>query len=262
MNQYQSLLNDFVQRSRAILKDNLTGVYLHGSAAMGCFHEKASDLDLLVVIRQEMSHPLKRLYMDMVTELNAQAPAGGLEISVVKESVCNPFIYPTPFELHFSLSHLDWYQENPEDYIDRMHGTDKDLAAHMMIIYYRGKTLYGKEIRETFAPVSECCYFDSICGDIEKAEEEIAGRPMYLILNLCRVLAYKRDHLILSKQEGGEWGLKNLPPPYTKWVSAALKEYQTGKSMKRDDERFIKEYKQYAAYMLGQIRQGMPGRGG
>jgi streptomycin 3"-adenylyltransferase len=37
---------------------------------------------------------------------------------------------------------------------------------------------------------------------------------MYLILNLARVLAFMKDGLVLSKREGGEWGLKNLPEKY------------------------------------------------
>ena len=33
-------------------------------------------------------------------------------MSVVKQSACKPFVYPTPFELHFSVAHLDWYGKN------------------------------------------------------------------------------------------------------------------------------------------------------
>ena len=33
-----NLINSFVERSKDILKENLVGVYLHGSLAMGCFN--------------------------------------------------------------------------------------------------------------------------------------------------------------------------------------------------------------------------------
>lgn len=36
----KELLDDFVMSSKNILGDNLTGIYLHGSAAMGCFNNK------------------------------------------------------------------------------------------------------------------------------------------------------------------------------------------------------------------------------
>lgn len=249
MKEYRNLLDRFVQQNRAILGDNLIGIYLHGSAAMGCFHCKKSDIDLLIVIKQEISKERKQQYMDMVIDLNKQAPAKGLELSVVKIEVCHPFVYPTPFELHFSNSHLNWYISNPKDYIAKMKGTDKDLAAHVTILYHRGKTLYGKEIKEVFSEPSKADYFDSIWFDIKNAEEEIIENPMYMTLNLCRVLTYKKENFILSKQEGGEWGLVNIPKQYSDLISDAITEYQTGGSM-QFDESLAKEY---ATYMLEQI---------
>ena len=158
MNGYQHILDRFVERSREILGGRLVGVYLHGSAAMGCFHGASGDLDLLAVISETASDRWKRPFMDMAVGLNAQAPAKGIELSVVREDVCRPFVYPTPFELHFSNAHLDWYRTAPEEYIDRMRGTDKDLAAHFTMIYHRGKALYGKAIPETFSPVPPADY--------------------------------------------------------------------------------------------------------
>lgn len=250
MNAYQDVLDRFVRQSRDILGGNLTGIYLHGSAAMGCFHARRSDIDLLVVVKDSLSDEIKRQYMDMTVALNRQAPAKGIELSVVRAAVCCPFVYPTPFELHFSITHLDWYLSNPKDYIEKMQGADRDLAAHFTIIYHRGMTLYGKEIREVFSAVSDADYFDSIWSDIENAEAEITGTFLYMTLNLCRVLAYKKDHAILSKQEGGQWGLTHVPARYTGLISAALTEYQAGPSAEFDGLLA----KEYARYMLAQIK--------
>lgn len=251
MSGFESLLDDFVQQSRNILGDNLVGIYLHGSAVMGCFNNQKSDIDLLIVIKDGISNEVKRQYMDMVVELNQRAPEKGIELSVVREEVCNPFVYPTPFELHFSVAHLNWYRLDPEDYVEKMKGTDKDLAAHVTIVYHRGKALYGKAVKEVFSEVSRADYFDSIWGDIENAKEDILEDTMYIILNLCRVLAYKRDHLILSKQEGGDWGLVNIPDKYAGLISDAITEYQTGGSMRLDEPLAI----EYADYMLEQIKE-------
>lgn len=250
MQQYQNLLDTFIKQNQKILKDDLTGIYLHGSAAMGCFLAEKSDIDFLVVVKKEIPDEIKLRYMDMVVELNGQAPAKGIELSIVKESVCNPFVYPTPFLLHFSIAHLSWYQENPIDYIQKMQGTDKDLAAHVTILMHRGKTLYGKEKESVFANVEDTYYWDSIWCDIENAKEEIVKQPMYMILNLCRVLAYKQEHLILSKQEGGKWGLKNLPERYSDLILGAMEEYRGGKPMCPDGL----PAKEYAAYMLSILK--------
>lgn len=246
---YQTLLDGFVAQSRRILGSRLTGVYLHGSAAMGCFNSQKSDIDLLIVIKGGLPVRIKRQYMDMAIRMNAQAPAKGIEFSIVREDVCSPFVYPTPFELHFSIAHLAWYQSDPEGYAAKMNGTDRDLAAHAAILYHRGKALFGKEIQEVFSEVRREDYWDSIVGDIENAAEDIAAQPLYIILNLCRVLAYKREGLILSKREGGEWGLAHLPLPYKNLVRAAMAEYHTGVSAGLEQM----PAKEYAEYMLAQI---------
>lgn len=218
MDTVKRMTEEFVKQSENILGNRLTGIYLHGSAAMGCFHAKKSDIDLLVVIDGEMSEEDKLRYMEMVTVLNAIAPPKGIEMSIVKKSVCRPLIYPTPFELHFSVTHAEWYQRDPHGYVLKMNGTDKDLAAHIMIIYHRGRCLYGEEIREVFEEVDREVYFDSILYDVEHAEEDIIQNPVYMTLNLCRVLAYKQENLILSKLEGGRWGLENVPERYRKLI--------------------------------------------
>ena len=142
------LLAEFVDWSKEILAENLAGIYLHGSAVMGCYNPKKSDIDIIIVINDDMTDQVKRAYMDMVVRLHSMAPAKGIEMSIVKKQVCNPFVYPTPFELHFSEAHLQWYMEFPDDYIQKMNGTDKDLAAHFTVICRRGKCLYGLPVEE------------------------------------------------------------------------------------------------------------------
>ena len=122
MDALNDLLKSFVTQSQKILGDNLIGIYLHGSAVMGCYNEKKSDIDLLVVVREAIPNNVKHRFMDMVVELNTYAPPKGIELSIVKRGVCNPFVYPTPFELHFSIAQLEWYKTNSLDYIDKMKG--------------------------------------------------------------------------------------------------------------------------------------------
>lgn len=240
----------FAERSRALLGENLVGVYLHGSAAMGCFNEQKSDIDLLTVVNGAPPDEDKRRYMDMVVDLNARAPSKGIEFSMIRADVCRPFVYPTPFELHFSTAHLAWYQRDPQDYVSKMKGTDRDLAAHIMIVYHRGQRLWGREIRSVFEEVGEKAYMDSIWHDVEHADEDILEAPVYTALNLCRVLAYRRERLILSKREGGQWGLKNLPEGYGPLIRRALDDYGSAEAAAFDEG----ESREYAGYMMRAIR--------
>ena len=244
-----TVINSFVEKSKEILQDNLVGVYLHGSAVMGCYNPAKSDIDLIVVVKESIEDSVKSTFMDMVIDLNEKGPAKGIEMSIVKRCVCKPFVYPTPFELHFSVAHLDWYGKNPDDYISKMKGEDKDLAAHFTIINHRGECLYGASIKDIFADVPVQDYIDSIWNDIAEAEEEITDNPLYIILNLARVLAYIKDGLVLSKKEGGEGALKNVHVKYHSLIQDALIEYAEDRNISYDTNLA----KDYAIYMVGEI---------
>ena len=249
--QTDSLINGFAERSKEILRDKLVGVYLHGSAAMGCFNPEKSDIDLIIVVDRPLSDPVKRSYMNMVVEYNAMGPSKGIEMSVVLRDVCKPFVYPTPFELHFSAGYLNWYRDDPDEYIREMNGTDKDLAAHFTIINKRGKCLYGAPIDEVFSEVPSGDYMDSIWFDVEGAAEEITEHPLYLTLNLARVLAYKEEGLVLSKKEGGEWAINTLPPEYRPLIADAMREYTQSAEVVYDHALA----KRYAAYVIKRLQR-------
>ena len=251
MLQTDSLISAFVEQSKSILQDNLTGIYLHGSSVMGCFNPRKSDIDLIIVVNHHLPDSVKKAYMDMVVKCNALGPEKGIEMSIVLREVCSPFAYPTPFELHFSAGHLKWYKDDPDDYIRKMNGTDKDLAAHFTIINKRGRCLCGEPIKDVFAEVPGSCYWDSIWYDIEGAAEEITENTMYLTLNLARVLAYKENGLVLSKAEGGEWAIRHLPPEYHPLIADAMHEYSEGADAVYDKDLA----RRYAEYALTRIRQ-------
>ena len=251
--QTDSVIQAFVEESKSILQDNLTGIYMHGSAVMGCFNPLKSDIDLIVVAGRPISDSVKRAFMDMVIRCNASAPAKGIEMSVVLREVCNPFIYPTPFELHFSTAHLEWYKKDPEDYIRRMKGDDRDLAAHFTVITNRGMCLYGLPIKEVFGEIPGADYMDSIWNDVSEAPERITEDTMYLTLNLARVLAYQEEGLVLSKKEGGEWALSHLPAEFHPLITDALREY-AGSEEAIYDKALARRY---AGYMIGRIKQSL-----
>ena len=191
--------------------------------------------------------------MNCVVKCNKIAPSKGIELSIVKEKYCKRFSYPTPFELHFSNAHLQWFIYNPTDYICKMNGTDKDLAAHFKIIKNYGVVLYGAEINDIFVDVPRNDYMDSIWADIEGAKEEILKEPVYIILNLCRVAAFLKNDLILSKRQGGEWALDSISQKYHDLIANAVHSYIYGEDMVIDN----REGQEFAVYMIEMIKSMM-----
>ena len=130
-----------------------------------------------------------------------------------------------------------------------MKGTDKDLAAHFTIINKRGKCLFGLPINEVFAEVPASDYMNSIWHDVEHAKKDIKHYPMYLTLNLARVLAYKEEGLVLSKKEGAEWAIDKLPTEYHPLIRNAFSNYTESADIVYDK----KLTKHYAKYMIRRI---------
>ena len=220
-----ALLNRICDKYRAILGDKLTGVYLHGSLVFGCFTWATGDIDFLVVAEAPLTQTEKEALIRVLLDMSPDAPPKGFEMSVVLRRDCDPVMHPVPFELHFSNAHKAWAEADLPVYCRDMHGVDPDLAAHFMVTRAVGQVVYGPPVKAILGEVPRSAYVDSILCDVENAEADIVGNPVYITLNLCRVLAYLQDGLVLSKEQGGQWGLAHLPAAHQPLLQGALAAY-------------------------------------
>ena len=236
------LLQRVCDEYRRILGEKLVGFYVHGSIAFGCFTWATGDIDFLVAVDASLSQAEKEALVRVLLDMDGEAPPKGFEMSVVLRDVCAPFRYPTPFELHFSNAHKARAMADLPAYCRDMHGVDPDLAAHCTVIRHMGETLFGEPIAAVFGNVPQHAYVDSIIGDVRSAPEEIDVNPVYVTLNLCRVLAYLQAGTVLSKRQGGEWGLAHLPEEYHPLLQSALAAYDGAAFTERDAlEAFAQE---------------------
>jgi predicted nucleotidyltransferase len=236
-------LEQIVIEYSKLLGENLVGIYLHGSLAMNCYNPNTSDVDFLVVVKEDLSFQLKRELVAVLLELSLEGSTKDFEMSVILESDALDIAYPTPFLLHFSNYHKEKYI-NDEQYVCG-NGVDEDLVAHITIINHRGRCLVGKEIHKVFGNVPKKSYIQSIVNDIEFAKSQIVDMPVYIILNLCRVLYYLQEGAICSKKEGGEWGVKTLPPQFRDLVNTSLQVYEGSIETAEWDHHKLDEYTEY-----------------
>ena len=244
-----ALLQQIKTEYLAILGDTMVGFYVHGSLAFGCFSWERGDLDFLVVVSKEPTWEQKHALIEILLRTDENAPPKGFEMSIVTEDAVSPFVYPTPYVLHYSNAWRDAYRCDLDGTCRCLRGYDPDLAAHITVTRAVGFVLYGKPIKEVFAPVPAEQYLDSIRSDIENAVDDIAENPVYMTLNLCRVLGYMREGLILSKESGGMWGIANLPAEFRPLVSSTLAYYLDGVPFVYDTEAA----QRFAEFMLDKI---------
>lgn len=219
------LLEQIKLACQTVLQTKLTGVYVHGSIAFGCFRWQKSDVDFLVVTEEPLTQPEKEALIKRLLELDDQAPPKGLEMSVMLRTACRSFVHPAPYELHYSKAYRESYLADLSETCRRMQGVDPDLAAHVTVTRARGFALCGEPVEAVFAPVRPEDYLDSILSDVEDVVQGILRDPVYFTLNLCRVLAYVQEGLILSKEQGGEWACSRYPQERV-FVEAALETYR------------------------------------
>jgi len=222
---------------RQAVGPNLQGLYLHGSLAMGCFNPSCSDLDAIAVTAEGMAVETKRAVAAIL--LRRSGAPHPIEISFLRHRDLAPWRYPTPFDLHYSemwrarfeadLAGGAWRRWNEEE------REDPDIAAHITMLRQRGVTLFGPPIARVFPPVPREDYLASILADYASARDGIVQRPVYGVLNLCRVYRYLCDGRICSKEEGGVWTARTLPLELQPVARQALAVYRSESA----EERFV-----------------------
>lgn len=218
----------FCTQVHNLLGDDLVAIYLHGSLAMGCFNPERSDIDLLVIERRSMTVEAKYHLMDSLLRIsNSPRP---IETSFLVQSDIHPFRHPLPYGLHYSETWREreskaqadgsWKQRND------VRKYDVDLSAHLIVTLHRGITLYGPPPSDILPIVPSEDYKKAIVGDYIDARDESSSMPVYFVLNACRIYAFIFKGYVLSKDEGGIYGLEHLPASLHPVIEQALLIYR------------------------------------
>jgi predicted nucleotidyltransferase len=224
-------LDELVQGLREALGDELVGVYLHGSLALGCFNPALSDIDLLVITRRPLT-PEQRQAVGAVL-----SRGGRIEISFLAEPSLRPWRHPAPYDLHFgSRQRL----LGP--------GEDHDLAAHFTVARHAGVAFLGPPPADVFPEVPWDDYEDSLRRDLESCGEH--GGRLYAVLSPARIWATLTERSVHSKASGAEWALERAPQEFRPLLSRVLEIYRTGASepwFTRDEVR------PFVDFVIGQV---------
>lgn len=232
------------------LGEDLIGVYIHGSLALGAFREGVSDLDLLIVCRERLTREKRLALAEKIMEAD-QRPCP-LELSAIRLADLEPWRHPTRCQFHYSDFWTARYRrmlsgEIGGHFLLDTDFEDPDIACHVKLTRQSGVRLYGEAIDAVFPPVPEADFWQSIAADVQDYDFH-AYEPRYFasnILILGRVLSYKIERRILSKYEAGVWTASHVPEALRPVVLDALDAWYTGREMRETDPARTEALKKY-----------------
>lgn len=217
----KDILVEVLSSLHQILHDSLTGIYLYGSLAMDCFQPGASDIDVIIVTKKKLSKEHSRRIIDYLKRNCSKEKR--IELSIIcADALQNPS-YPLMVDLHYE--HWDNTFENKKD---------SEILSNLYTTKERGFCVWGTPTEDAFSEIPADYHLRSVIEDLQHTRKHLHDDPqrvgydaaVYWILGSCRILAFIRQEKVLSKLEGGQWGLTNLPKTYDNLVRQALSSYQ------------------------------------
>jgi len=241
----RKVLRETLSSVHSILRDDLIGIYLYGSLAMGCFHPRSSDIDVILVVKKRLSKEQRKEIIEYLR--GSCSKDRRIELSIVRADVVRNPQYPIMVDLHYEYWGNIFENEKDNEILSNLYTTRK-----------RGFCVWGEPISEVFSKIPAQYHLKSVIEDIkhtrrylhEKPERIGYNVPVYWVLASCRILAFIKEEKVLSKLEGGLWILAHLPEEYHNIVELALSCYQ-GK--KRDCILNPEELEAFADYMTDTI---------
>jgi predicted nucleotidyltransferase len=219
------ILKETLSSVHSILRNDLTGIYLYGSLAMGCFQPKSSDIDLILVIKQELPEEKSKRVLQYLKGTCSKERR--IELSLVTMHALQDPRYPMMVDLHYE--HWGNTFEKQED---------NEILSNLYTTKERGFRVWGEPIDHVFKMIPIQYHVRSVIEDLQHTRKYLREKPehagydiaTYWILGSCRILALIKEDRVLSKLEGGQWGLTNLPKRYHQLIKLALSYYQGGKN--------------------------------
>jgi predicted nucleotidyltransferase len=218
-----------------VVGNDLVGVYLNGSAALGCFGPR-SDIDLVGVSRLPLSDEQRRRLIENLLGISVPYESAGtlrpVELDLVLASTLDGWRYPTPFDLHFSEEFRVRFEAGELEAWEGMES--HTFAANVTVLRCAGVALSGPPIEDLFPDVPEADYVDALTRDLVSCRQTFPQRPNYGVLSIARIWATVATGEPHSKLEGAEWVLPRLSAELRPVLEHGLDLYVG----REDDERW------------------------
>jgi streptomycin 3"-adenylyltransferase len=190
---------------RRILGDTVLGIYLHGSATLGGLRPH-SDVDVLVVVRETMSHAQRRALLDELMDLSG-GDSRPVELIVVVQDAVRPWRYPPTCEFLYG----EWLRGDYERGLVPAPEPSPDLAPLLTMVLLGDAPLYGPPPAHLLDPVPHDDLRRAIVSGVPGLMGELESDTRNVLLTLARVWTTLATGRIRSKDAAADWAIERLP---------------------------------------------------
>jgi hypothetical protein len=256
----QVSLNEFSCKLQNLFSDELIGIYLTGSIALGSYHYKKSDIDFTVLLKSPLSDDYLKLLKDLHNELSAEFPHQKFEGHYISNSDLGkqPNEIQPVFTIHDSLlssSHHDintvtwftlkkygitvWGYPANELNIDV---SIKELALYVINNVNSYWTYWLNSIKKAFS--------------IKRFYALHKTAIEWGVMGICRMFYTLSVQDVASKDNATKYALDHVPDQFKRILKDALF-IRTGQGKRQYYSPFIRKYYmiKFMEYMINECNR-------
>ena len=209
---------------REVFRDDLVGVYEHGSAVLGEMRP-TSDVDLLAVCRRPTTVAERRTLVEGLLDISGRrarrVPGRPVELTVVVQSDVRPWHYPPAMEFQYG----EWLRSEYERGVTPSPEANPDLALLITVALQGAEPLAGPPLAEVLDAVPELDVRRAAVAGVPALLDDLDSDTRNVLLTLARIWTTLATGDIRSKDGAVDWVLDRLPAEHRPVMTAARAEY-------------------------------------
>lgn len=209
---------------KELLKGQLVGVYLYGSAAMGGLRVK-SDVDILALTNSSLSEGTRSELAQRLMQISG-VPGNSndirpLEVTVINLNDVVPWQYPPKLEFMYG----EWLRGRFERGDIPGATIDPDLALLLAQLQRNSVSLFGPKAAVILEPIPWADIRTAMKESLPNLVASLKGDERNVILTLARMWYTASTGEFCSKDQAAEWSIPRLPEELTPLLDQARKAY-------------------------------------
>ena len=231
----QDQINQTVSLLQELFPQELTGIYLYGSAVLDGLRPE-SDIDILVIIDRPLTQSVRICLTQELLHLSGhpRSDRRPIELSVVNRHAIDPWRFPPRFEYMFG----EWFRTDMENGTVPQPFSDPDNVLLLWQAHLHAIPLTDQSpaIDKLIAPIPFDEIRRAIRGALPNVLSSYKGDERNALLTLSRMWYTLDTRAFASKDRAALWAEGKVPAEHASLLRLAREAYLGNRSDRWDDQ--------------------------